>query len=378
MVAAICADGWIGDRRVRILHVSDHFPPVVGGIEAHVAGLAHRQALRGASVTVLTSTPRTAEGETSADTGPVQVIRARSLMDGLRIKVEDFDLVHAHVSVVAPFTAPLVGVLSRRGVPTVVTVHSLWGGMGPVPTWAAALTGMRRAPVTWTAVSHIAASEVRRRLPRDTPVHVIPNAVEAPPRLVTPRPTNGGVRLVSTMRVAHRKRPLELLRIFDRVRDTARVPVSLTVVGDGPLRDRVERLARRMDRGRCIRVTGRLAPARVLEELARSDVYVAPAVLESFGLAALEARGVGLPVVGRLGTGLADFIEDGLDGLLCASDTEMAAALVSLVDDLALRQRMSEHNRTVEHGMSWTRSLDTHEGIYSRTRGVRLEAVLES
>ena len=100
-------------------------------------------------------------------------------------------------------------------------------------------------------------------------------------------------------------------------------------------------------------------------------------MLESFGLAALEARGVGLPVVGRLGTGLADFIEDGLDGLLCASDTEMAAALVSLVDDAALRRRMSEHNRTVEHGMSWTRSLDTHEGIYSRTRGVRLEAVLE-
>ncbi len=362
---------------MRILHLTDHYPPVMGGIEAHVTGLAHRQALKGHSVTVLTSTPRTAEGETSADTGPVQVIRARSLMDGLRIKVDDFDLVHAHVSVVAPFTAPLVGVLSRRGVPTVVTVHSLWSGMGPVPTWAAALTGMRRAPVTWTAVSHIAASEVRRRLPGDTPVHVIPNAVEAPPRPVTPAPSGGGVRLVSTMRVAHRKRPMELLRIFDHVRSAARVPVTLTIVGDGPLRDGVERLARRMDLEHCIRVTGRLAPAQVLEELARAEVYVAPALLESFGLAALEARGVGLPVVGRLGTGLADFIEDGLDGLLCASDTEMAAALVSLVDDVALRRRMSEHNRTVEHGMSWTNSLDTHEGIYSRTRGVRFEAVLE-
>ena len=54
-------------------------------------------------------------------------------MDGLRVDVEAFDLVHAHVSVVAPFTAPLVGVLARRGVPTVVTVHSLWGGMGPDP-----------------------------------------------------------------------------------------------------------------------------------------------------------------------------------------------------------------------------------------------------
>jgi glycosyltransferase involved in cell wall biosynthesis len=116
----------------------------------------------------------------------------------------------------------------------------------------------------------------------------------------------------------------------------------------------------------------------VLDELARSDVYVAPAVLESFGLAALEARGVGLPVVGRQGTGLADFIDDGRSGLLCANDTEMTAALVSLVDDVTLRRRMSEHNRTVEHGMSWTHSLDTHERIYSLTRGVRLEAALET
>jgi len=378
VVAAICADSPIGDGRVRVLHLTDHYPPAMGGIEAHVTGLAHRQALRGDSVTVLTSTPRTAEGETSADTGPVQVIRARSLMEGLRTRVEDFDLVHAHVSVVAPFAAPLVGVLSRRGVPTVVTVHSLWSGMGPLPMWAAALTGMRGAPVVWTAVSRVAASEVQRRLRGGAPVHVIPNAVEAPPRLFTPSPSDGGVRLVSTMRVAHRKRPLELLRIFERVRGAARVPVTLTVVGDGPLRQGVERLARRMDLAHCIRVTGRLAPGRVLDELARSDVYVAPAVLESFGLAALEARGVGLPVVGRLGTGLADFIEDGRAGLLCANDTEMTAALVSLIDDVALRRRMSEHNRTVEHGMSWAHSLDTHERIYSLTRGVRLEAVLST
>jgi glycosyltransferase involved in cell wall biosynthesis len=107
-------------------------------------------------------------------------------------------------------------------------------------------------------------------------------------------------------------------------------------------------------------------------------VYVAPAVLESFGLAALEARGVGLPVVGRLGTGLADFIEDGVDGLLCSGDTEMVDAVVRLVDDAALRRRMSEHNRRVEHGMSWTRSLDTHERIYALACGPRLAAVLES
>ncbi len=361
---------------MRILHLTDHYPPVMGGIETHVAGLAHRQALRGDSVTVLTPSPRTAEGATSADDGPVEVRRVRSLTEALRVDVEAVDLVHAHVSVVAPFTGPLVGVLARRGVATVVTVHSLWGGMGPVPTLGAALTGMRSAPLTWTAVSRVAAYEVGRRLPADTAVHVIPNAVVAPPRSATPA-GEGEVRLVSTMRVARRKRPLELLRMFERVSHAASVPVRLTVVGDGPLRSGFERLARRLGVDDRVRVTGRLTPAGVLDELARSDVYVAPAVLESFGLAALEARGVGLPVVGRLGTGLADFVEHGVDGLLCASDAHLVGGLVELVEDAALRRRMSEHNRTVEHGLTWARSLDRHEEIYSVARGSRREAVLE-
>ena len=71
--------GRIRGGRMRILHVTDHYPPAMGGIEVHVAGLAHRQALRGDSVTVLTSTPRTAEGETSADAGPVEVVRVRGV-----------------------------------------------------------------------------------------------------------------------------------------------------------------------------------------------------------------------------------------------------------------------------------------------------------
>ena len=361
---------------MRVLHLTDHYPPVMGGLEAHVAGLAHRPALRGDSVTVLTSTPRTADGHTSDDEGPVRVIRVRSLLEAMRFDVERFDLVHAHVSVVAPFTSPLVGVFARRGVPTVVTVHSLWSGMGVVPKLAAALSGMRTAPVVWTAVSDVAAEEVRRRLPRGSRVHVVPNAVEAPARAATPD-RDGDVRLVSTMRIAHRKRPLELLRIFDDVRNAVEVPVTLTVVGDGPLRGGMERLAGRLGVDERLWITGRVTPARVLDVLARSDVYVAPAVLESFGLAALEARGVGLPVVGRLGTGLRDFIEQGVEGLLCPTDDEMTAALVTLVQDQTLRRRLSEHNRCVAHDMTWPRSLRAHDGVYSVARGVLLEAVLE-
>jgi glycosyltransferase involved in cell wall biosynthesis len=351
---------------MRILHLSDHYAPVLGGIETHVAALARQQALRGDRVTVLTSTPATADGRHCDDAGPVTVRRVGSVRAGLATDVRTYDLVHVHVSVVAPFSAPVAAVLARRGVPTVVTVHSLWGGMGPVPGVAAGLVGLRSAPVSWTAVSLVAAEQLRAQLPPGTAVEVLPNAVDVPARRSTPeRPPGEAVRLVSTMRLARRKRPTPLLRMFDGVRRAVDRPVRLTVVGDGPLRAGFERRVRRAGLQDLVTVTGRVEPLEVHRALAESDVYVAPAVLESFGLAALEARSVGLPVVGHAASGMADFIDHGVDGLLCADDRAMVGALVDLVASPALCRRIAEHNRVVSPAMTWEHTLRCHEAAYA-------------
>ena len=126
---------------VRVLHVSDHYPPVLGGIERHVAALAERQACRGHDVAVVTSGRATADGRHGDDTGAVEVHRVRSRRDVSAAELASYDVLHAHVSVVAPFTAPLVAAAARRGVPTIVTVHSLWSRMGPLPTAAARWPG---------------------------------------------------------------------------------------------------------------------------------------------------------------------------------------------------------------------------------------------
>ncbi|QWZ09989.1 glycosyltransferase family 4 protein [Nocardioides panacis] len=348
---------------MRILHVTDHYPPVTGGIELHVADLAARQEAAGHTVRVLTSTPSRAEGRWSDDSGPVEVLRARSLSEGWRTGTSDVDVVHAHVSVVAPFTAPVAAALARRGVPTVVTVHSLWNGLGPLPTWAAALAGLRSAPVTWSAVSRLAAGQVAPRLRAGTSVQVLPNAVDAAPRASTP-PVHDSVRIVSTLRLAARKRPLELLRIFDRLQASAALPVELVLVGDGPLRPRVEHEVRRRGLGHLVTLRGGVDNPTVRRILAESDVYVAPARLESFGLAALEARAVGLPVVGLATTGLTEFVRDGVEGLLAHDDRGLRDAVARLVREPALRTRISEHNRTVPSTHTWPRALHLHDRTY--------------
>jgi glycosyltransferase involved in cell wall biosynthesis len=280
-----------------------------------------------------------------------------------------YDVVQAHVSVVAPFTSPVTAVCARSGVPTLVTVHSLWNGTGPLPAAAAALSGIRSAPVMWTAVSHLAAETLRTKLPSGTPVRVLPNAVDVAPRRRTPTVrADGTVRLVSTMRIARRKRPLPLLRMFESLGASVDVPVELSIIGDGPGRPRLERRLRRSTLASSVEVTGRIEARGVVEALADADIYVAPAVLESFGLAALEARCVGLPVVGHARSGMTDFVTHGVEGLLCSDDVDMVERLRELVVDHDLRHGIAEHNRLSTSEMTWENTMADHDAAYAAVR----------
>ena len=360
---------------MRILHVTDYYTPRLGGIEAHVHGLAHRQAARGDDVTVVTPTRPDSDGRHADDSGEVEVLRARWVTDAMRQldeQVASYDVVHAHISTFGLFTSPVAARLARRGLPTLVTVHSMWstltvgavGLRGPWPGAHADIAGLRRAPVAWTAVSREAADQLARQLPRGTMVGVLPNAVEAPPRRQTPSAADRPVRLLSTMRIARRKRPLALLRMFADLAASTSVPLHLTVVGDGPQRDRFAAAARRRGLADRITVTGRVEPNEVLRRLGDADIYVAPAVLESFGLAALEARCVGLPVVGHSASGLSDFIRNGVEGWLSPTDETIVERLRLLVEDDDLRLRISEHNRTTPSELTWTHSIDRHDRAY--------------
>jgi glycosyltransferase involved in cell wall biosynthesis len=218
-------------------------------------------------------------------------------------------------------------------------------------------------------VSRLAADQLGSQLRSQSRIGVLPNAVAVTPRARTPvRRVGQPLRLVSTMRIARRKRPLPLVRMFEILRASVDVPLELTIVGDGPLRPRLDKRLRRGGLHSAVTVTGRVAPHTVLDHVGQADLYVAPAVLESFGLAALEARCLGLPVVGYGASGMTDFIRDKVEGRLCASDLEMVERLRELILDDDLRRRMSEHNRTVPSTMTWPNAMLAHDAAYAQVR----------
>lgn len=101
--------------------------------------------------------------------------------------------------------------------------------------------------------------------------------------------------LVTCVRLSVEKKPHRSLAALERLR-AAGTDAVLVIAGDGPLRRRMERAARR--KRLPVTFTGFITDPKALATLlASADVVVAPGPVETFGLAALEALACGTPVV---------------------------------------------------------------------------------
>lgn len=89
-----------------------------------------------------------------------------------------------------------------------------------------------------------------------------------------------------------------------------RAGLDLLVIGDGPERDRLGRLA-----GPRTQLLGRVDDDRLCELLAGARCFVQPGI-EDFGIAAVEALACGVPVVARAAGGVLDIVDDGRHGVL--------------------------------------------------------------
>lgn len=354
---------------MRILHVCDSYLPQLGGIELHVDDLAARQRADGADVQVATLTPP-ADDIDAADVirlprlgrfpGPGIGARVSRLVDG-------YDVVHAHVSLVSPLAWTAVEEAARVGVATIVTMHSMLP-RGPAARAVRPLLGKVPPRTVLTAVSTVAA-DAFGGVVRSHEVVVLPNGIDPTDwSLQAERAPDAPLTLVSTMRTARRKRPLPLLRILQDVRRRVpeRIELRAVLVGAGPLDQAVRRRLDRSGLGGWVSQAGQLDRTDIARVLARADLYLAPARLESFGIAALEARCAGLPVIGMAQSGLRDFIADGTEGHLVDTDDEMAASTAHLLTHLEQLHAMRSYNLQHRPSADWSVVLELHCELYAR------------
>lgn len=140
---------------------------------------------------------------------------------------------------------------------------------------------------------------------------------------------------------------------------------QLLTVGDGDAAGEVRRALAALGERRVVHA-GRRDPDQLPGIYAACDVYVWPAAGEAYGMAMLEAQAAGLPVVAAAVRGVPDVVEDGVGGLLAATEdpADLAVALRSLLTDQALRRRLGRGARDFVSG---GRTLDAAARILDET-----------
>ncbi len=372
---------------MKVALLSDCYLPRLGGIEVQTHDLAQQLLALGHEVEVFTATPGP-QGErngevTVLDGVPVHRLATRLPWDlpvnplappELRRRLRDgeFEVAHVQTGVVSPFAWDATRVTVGLGLPTAMTWHCMLTGVSPLFRAAGFVRRWAERGVAMSAVSSVAAAPLRALL-AGREVGVLPNGIDVARWAVGAVDRKPGpLRLVTAMRLAARKRPVPLLEVVRRAEVLAGPgSLTLTILGEGPDRGRVESHVREHALS-WVRLPGRVSRDELRSLYAASDVYLSPARLESFGIAALEARTVGLPVIGHTGSGVGEFVQHGVNGLVVDGDSEMAHAIARLAGDLGEVARMRDWNVAHPPAQDWSSVAALAVREYERAIGLRV------
>ncbi|MFC4870254.1 N-acetyl-alpha-D-glucosaminyl L-malate synthase BshA [Negadavirga shengliensis] len=258
------------------------------------------------------------------------------------VKYEQLDLLHVHYAIPHASAAYMAKqILKRQGIniPVVTTLHGTDITLvGKDPSYEPVVTFSINESDGVTAVSEDLKKDTLLHFDIETHIEVIPNFIDLErfkkqkkehfKKAICP---NGEKLLVHTSNFRKVKRVEDAIRVFYEVRKI--IPAKLLLVGDGPERDKMERLCRQLGVCDDVRFLGKLEA--VEEVLSVADLFLMPSEKESFGLAALEAMACEVPLLSSNAGGLPELNVDGETGFLCnVGDIEgMTEKALYILDD---------------------------------------------
>ena len=192
---------------------------------------------------------------------------------------------------------------------------------------------------------------VERGLPAER-VFCIRRGLEQFPALKALRASRLPLRLVSVARLVEKKGLDRQLRIYAELQ-AAGIPFAARLVGDGPLRPELERMAGRLGVAAQVTFTGHLSQHDVWAQLAYADVLLHTGVIapsgDRDGLPNVipEAMAAGVLVVSSPTAATTEAVTDGVTGLIAAVEApaDWVKALRRLAEDDALAERLRQAAR---------------------------------
>lgn len=173
------------------------------------------------------------------------------------------------------------------------------------------------------------------------------------------------VHVVSLARLVPRK---NLAALIEACAAIGRHDLHLLLLGDGPERPALERLAEERGLGGRVVFRGFVDEIEKQALLRAADIFALPSLHEAFGLVYLEAMQAGLPVIATRPGGQEDFLEEGVSAHLVPADDPRAltTALTRLADDPVARRRMGEAARHAAAAFTLETAASRYETLFRR------------
>jgi N-acetyl-alpha-D-glucosaminyl L-malate synthase BshA len=271
---------------------------------------------------------------------PYELVLASKMVDV--VKYEKLDVLHVHYAIPHASAAYMAKkILEDEGIfiPVVTTLHGTdITLLGKDDSFKPVITFAINHSTAVTAVSESLKQDTYQYFDIKKEISVVPNFIElgaeceqwrdrAREEFVTPHEK----MLVHISNFRPVKRIMDVLAIFQKVRES--LPARLIMVGDGPERHRAEQWSRENGLVDCIDFVGNVKEPQ--EILAGADLFVLPSESESFGLSALEAMALGVPVISSNTGGLPEVNKEGVSGHLCnvGEISEMAAKSLDILNN---------------------------------------------
>lgn len=268
-----------------------------------------------------------------------------------------FALVHGHELFIGD-EAATIG--RRLGIPSIVTIHGLYdfhaSVWGPV-AMQAILENLRRADNLLT-VSEVARKTYAPRV--NKPIHIISNGYTpardrpiVPPEVLT---FVQGRRVVLYVGFLIPSKRVDLLLEAVRIlRERLGRRFCLLIIGAGPAQRALEAIVGAHGLGEQVRFEGEVDPSRMPAYYALADLLVQPSASDSFSMACLEAMAYGRPIICTTNVGMAEYIQDGIEGYTVrpGNADELTDRMRLLLTDEDRRREMGQRALRRARDFAW-------------------------
>lgn len=355
----------------KILVVTNDFGPRTGGIESFVIGLLER--IKEQEVIVFTS----AQGNTDEydkkwlDEFGIRVIRDRSkiLLPTLRVTKRAKAIIRLHDIEVIVFgaAAPLAlmaPALRNSGVKKIVALthgHEVW--WAKIFPFNLAMKRIGKSVDHLTYLGEFTRNAIAQSLTKKSTDSMVKIAPGIDTAHFIPQPDSMQKRItlglenkkiiISVGRLVHRKGQDKLIEAMPQILQS--VPnAHLLLVGEGPYRSHLEKLANKLSLNESITFVGRILYDKLPNYLSAADVFVMPSrsrffglEVEGLGIVYLEASACGIPVIAGNSGGAPDAVLEGVTGL-CVNGTDIsqiANAVIEICSDAGRASQMGSAGR---------------------------------